>query len=183
MHQPPWSFGFDSQTRGTRENRRHPVLKYWVSHGSCVCCLLVLNLVSSTLENPVCNGQTVVVHRPRLVSRRRRIYSSSTILEEKFLFSNGDLTLALGNLGMPSSSFALTLPTRSTTPAVAGCRLVGCSVVSGLPLRSRAVTGVSLHVCVCLGPVLASHAPSPVAAADAVWRGLGLVPILGWSCG
>ena len=22
MHQPPWSFGFDSQTRGTRENRR-----------------------------------------------------------------------------------------------------------------------------------------------------------------
>ena len=22
LHQPPWSFGFDSQTRGTRENRR-----------------------------------------------------------------------------------------------------------------------------------------------------------------
>ena len=51
--QPPWSFGFDSQTRGTRENRattcvkvpgssrvppgktgRHPVLKYRVPHGS-----------------------------------------------------------------------------------------------------------------------------------------------------
>jgi hypothetical protein len=26
LHQPPWSFGFDSQTRGTRENRPHSVL-------------------------------------------------------------------------------------------------------------------------------------------------------------
>ena len=37
LHQPPWSFGFDSQSRGTRENRRtvtHPVLKYRVPHGS-----------------------------------------------------------------------------------------------------------------------------------------------------
>ena len=31
----------------------------------------------------------------------------------------------------------VTLPSRSTAPAVSGCRLVGCSVVSGLPLRSR----------------------------------------------
>ena len=65
----------------------------------------------------------------------------------------------------------VTLPPRSTAPTVAGCRLVGCSVVSGLPLRSRAVAGVSLHVCVCLGPVQASHAPSPPAAAAAAWRG------------
>ncbi len=78
--------------------------------------------------------------------------------------------------------FNLGLP-RSTAPTVAGCRLVGCSVVSGLPLRSRAVAGVSLHVCVGLGPVLASHAPSPPAAAAAAWRGLGRVPIAGWSCG
>jgi hypothetical protein len=61
----------------------------------------------------------------------------------------------------------VTLPPRSTAPTVAGCRLVGCSVVSGRPLRSRAVAGVSLHVCVGLGPVLASHAPSPPAAAAA----------------
>jgi hypothetical protein len=73
----------------------------------------------------------------------------------------------------------VTLPPLSTAPTVAGCRLVGCSVVSGLSLRSRAVAGVSLHVCVCLGPVLASHAPSPPAAAAAYWRGLGLVPIAG----
>ena len=65
----------------------------------------------------------------------------------------------------------VTLPPRSTAPTVAGCRLVGCSVVSGLPLRSRAVAGVSLHICVCLGPVQASHAPSPPAAAAAAWRG------------
>ncbi len=52
-----------------------------------------------------------------------------------------------------------------------------------LPLRSRAVAGVSLHVCVCLGPVLASHAPSPTVAAAAAWRGRGLVPIAGWICG
>jgi hypothetical protein len=51
----------------------------------------------------------------------------------------------------------VTLPPRSTTPTVAGCRLVGCSVVSGRPLRSRAVAGVLLHVCVCLGPVLAEN--------------------------
>ena len=27
LHQPPWSFGFDSQTRGTRENRAPPCVK------------------------------------------------------------------------------------------------------------------------------------------------------------
>jgi len=27
LHQPPWSFGFDSQTRGTRENRVSPCVK------------------------------------------------------------------------------------------------------------------------------------------------------------
>ena len=68
-------------------------------------------------------------------------------------------------------------------PTVAGCRLVDCSVVSGRALRSRAVAGVSLHVCVCLGPVLASHAQSQPAAAAAAWQGRGLVPIAGWSCG
>jgi hypothetical protein len=68
----------------------------------------------------------------------------------------------------------VTLPSRSTTPAVAGCRLVGGSVVRGLPLRSHTVSGVSQRVRVCLGPVLASRAPSPPAAA---WRGQGLVPI------
>jgi len=61
----------------------------------------------------------------------------------------------------------VTLPVRSTAPTVAGCRLVGCSVVSRLPLCSLSVAGVSLHVCVGLGPVLASHAPSPPAAAAA----------------
>jgi hypothetical protein len=54
----------------------------------------------------------------------------------------------------------VTLQPSSTTQTVAGCSLVGCSVVSGRPLRSRAVSGVLLHVCVCLGPVLASHATS-----------------------
>ena len=36
-NQPPWSFGFYSQTRGTRENRATPCvkdLKYRVPHGS-----------------------------------------------------------------------------------------------------------------------------------------------------
>ncbi len=77
----------------------------------------------------------------------------------------------------------VTLPPRSTAPALAGCHLVGCSVVSGRPLRSRAVAGVSQRVCVGLGPVLASHAPSPPAAAAAAWRGRGRVPIAGWSYG
>jgi hypothetical protein len=56
-----------------------------------------------------------------------------------------------------------------------------CSVVRGRPLRSRAVAGVSLHVCICLGPVLASHATSLPAAASAAWRGRGRVHIAGWS--
>jgi hypothetical protein len=77
----------------------------------------------------------------------------------------------------------VTLQPRSTAPAVAGCRLVGYSVVSGLPLRSRAVAGVSQRVCVGLGSVLASHASSPPAAAAAAWRGRGRVPIAGWSHG
>ena len=49
----------------------------------------------------------------------------------------------------------MTLLPSSTTPAVTGCRLVGCSVVSRLPLRSYAVAGMSQRFCVCLGPVLA----------------------------
>ena len=77
----------------------------------------------------------------------------------------------------------VTLQPRSMVPAVTGCRLVVCSVVIGRTLRSRAMAGVSLHVCVGLGPVLASHAPSPPAAAAAAWRGRGRVPIAGWSCG
>ncbi len=76
----------------------------------------------------------------------------------------------------------VTLLPSSTAPTVAGCRLVGCSVVRGLPLRSCDVSGVSLHVYVSLGPVLASHAQSPPAAAVAAWRRRGRVPIAGWSC-
>ena len=45
----------------------------------------------------------------------------------------------------------VTLPTSSTEPAVAGCCLVGYSVVRGLPLRSRDVVGVSQSVRVVLG--------------------------------
>ena len=41
------------------------------------------------------------------------------------------------------------------------------SVISGQPLYSRAVSGVFQHVCIILGPVLASRAPSPTAAAAA----------------
>jgi len=33
LHQPPWSFGFDSQTRN-QGKQAHPVLKYRVPHGS-----------------------------------------------------------------------------------------------------------------------------------------------------
>jgi hypothetical protein len=77
----------------------------------------------------------------------------------------------------------VTLPPRSTVPTVAGCRLVGCSVVSRRPLRSCAVAGVSQRVCVGLGPVLASRAPSPPWAAAAAWRWRGRVPIAGWSLG
>jgi len=94
----------------------------------------------------------------------------------------------------------VTLQPRSMVPAVTGCRLVVCSVVIGRTLRSRAMAGVSLHVCVGLGPVLASHAPrgcrkrlrqpgdssesgapSPAVAAAATCRGGGRDPIAGWS--
>jgi hypothetical protein len=75
----------------------------------------------------------------------------------------------------------VTLPPRSTAPSVAGCRLVGCSVVSRGPLRSRGVAGMSQRFRVSLGPVLAFRAPSPPVAASAAWRGRGRVPIAGWS--
>ena len=54
----------------------------------------------------------------------------------------------------------VTLPPRSTAPTVAGCRLVGCSVVSGRPLRSRAVAGgVAARLCL---PAARSGLPCPV---------------------
>jgi len=49
--------------------------------------------------------------------------------------------------------------------------------------RRRFYAVAQWRVCVCLGPVLASHAPSSPAAAAAAWRGRGLVPIAGWSYG
>jgi hypothetical protein len=49
LHQPPWSFGFDSQTRGTRENRAPPCVK-----------------VPGSSRVPVRDGQTGP-HWPRLV--------------------------------------------------------------------------------------------------------------------
>jgi hypothetical protein len=42
---------------------------------------------------------------------------------------------------------------------------------------------VSQCFLISLGPVLASRAPSPPAAVAADWRGLGRVPIAGWSLG
>jgi hypothetical protein len=59
----------------------------------------------------------------------------------------------------------------------------GAALVVVCLLRSRAVAGVSMNVCVCLGPVLASHATSLPAAAAADWRGRGQVHIAGWSGG
>jgi hypothetical protein len=53
----------------------------------------------------------------------------------------------------------VTLPTRSTSPTVAGCRLVGCSVVSGLPLRCG--RGVTARLCL---PGARSGLPCPVPA-------------------
>jgi hypothetical protein len=55
LHQPPWSFGFDSQTRGTRENRAPPCVKV---PGS--------SRVPSPPRSLVRDGQTSP-HRPRLV--------------------------------------------------------------------------------------------------------------------
>jgi hypothetical protein len=70
----------------------------------------------------------------------------------------GSQTVRCGVLLLPCVRLAfVTLSPRATAPAVAGCRLVGCSVVSGRPLRSRAVAGGSQCVCVGLGPVLASR--------------------------
>ena len=87
------------------------------------------------------------------------------------------------NLGLPSSSFAVvTLPPRSTGPAMAGCRLVGCSVVSGRPLCSRAV-GFRSASASAWGPFWPPGAPSLPAAAASAWRGRGRVPIAGWSLG
>jgi hypothetical protein len=54
----------------------------------------------------------------------------------------------------------VTLPPRSTTPSVAGCRLVGCIVISRGPLRSRAVAGVFQCFSVGLGPVLQCPVPA-----------------------
>jgi hypothetical protein len=49
LHQPPWIFGFDSQTRGTRENRTPPCVK-----------------VPGSSRVPVCGGQPSP-HKSRLV--------------------------------------------------------------------------------------------------------------------
>ena len=58
LHQPPWSFGFDSQTRGTRENRAPPCVKV---PGSS----LVPPLSPSPLANSFLLGTAVInTHTP-----------------------------------------------------------------------------------------------------------------------
>jgi hypothetical protein len=52
LHQTPWSFGFNSQMRGTKENRDTPCVK-----------------VPGSSRAPVCDGQTSP-HRPRIVVSR-----------------------------------------------------------------------------------------------------------------
>ena len=119
----------------------------------------------------------------------------SNMLKRKFGFNNpaisaNEYDIEINELpneiqsGKSPITVVAPTPATSTTSilvSVTGCRLVGCSVVSGRSLRSHAVSGVSWHVCVCLGPVLASHDPSPPAAAAAAWRGRGRVPMAGWS--
>jgi hypothetical protein len=96
------------------------------------------------------------------------------------LVSISQLIITLCSGLQPGAALVVVCLAVVTLP-VAGCRLVGCGVVSGRPLRSRAVVGMSQHVGVCLWPVLASHVPSPPAAAAADWRGQGWVPMEGWS--
>ena len=51
LHQPPWSFGFDSQTRGTRENRAPPCVN--VRGSSRVPGLRInLNVIAAPLYAP-----------------------------------------------------------------------------------------------------------------------------------
>ncbi len=47
--------------------------------------------------------------------------------------------------------------------------------------RNKKYINTSVSACQCLGPVLASHALSPSAAASAACQGWGRVPIAGWS--
>ncbi len=67
----------------------------------------------------------------------------------------------------------VTLKTLSTEPPVAGCFLVGCSVVRGLPLRSRAVVGVSQPFCIGLVPAV-DHSLELYGWGDNAVRQLGL---------
>jgi hypothetical protein len=64
LHQPPWSFGFDSQTRGTRENRRTlykvPGSSRVPSHSTCP------PLSSSPHAHSFVIGPAVIKHTPRL---------------------------------------------------------------------------------------------------------------------
>jgi hypothetical protein len=56
----------------------------------------------------------------------------------------------------------VTLQPCSTAPAVAGCRLVGCSTVSGQTLLSLAMTRVLHHVHFSLGARSGLPCPVPV---------------------
>jgi hypothetical protein len=77
----PWSFGFDSQTRGTRK-QAHPVLKFRVPHGSqCVMGSLVhtglgsSSLVAHVLPYPPPYANTFVLG-PAVINTHTRQTSS-----------------------------------------------------------------------------------------------------------
>ena len=61
MHQPPWSFGFDSQTRGARENRAPPCVKV---PGSSSLVAHVLHLPPPTHANLFVIGTVVINTHP-----------------------------------------------------------------------------------------------------------------------
>ena len=81
-------------------------------------------------------------------SRRAGLQQCKSFVEMCIVNCLSALTVSVCGRGTAGAALVVvrlavvTLPPRSTTPAVAGCCLDGCNVVSGLPLCSRAVAGV-----------------------------------------
>jgi hypothetical protein len=65
LHQPPWSFEFDSQTRGTRENRAPPCVK--VPGSSRVPCIRY------------CSNKQIPMWRPAIISNGAAMWRSDII--------------------------------------------------------------------------------------------------------
>ena len=125
--------------------------------------------------------QTLRSYHGRDAARLPDVRTHDTTSRDTAVF---DVTCRSSALAQASSNFQSLCGLGLSQPSSSTSRGQPCNSRSPVsPATSWALAATPRMTSVGLGPVLASRALCPPAAAAAAWRGQGRVPIAGWSYG